>query len=168
MRSGSSVPDGRQPPRARDHPGADDQSVEPAPAADADVCDGALDADLQRLHTLDPASVLALVGRWILRFRRHGNQRFRLASAHPVQFQMEHVVAQNPAGGEFIEERDDGPRGAHQQRSAGVAVESDSAKHRALHLPGGGLLRRPAAQIIALLHAALDTTADTQRPLAAA
>ena len=96
MRSGSSVPDGRQPPRARDHPGADDQSVEPAPAADADVCDGALDADLQRLHTLDPASVLALVGRWILRFRRHGNQRFRLASAHPVQFQMEHVVAQNP------------------------------------------------------------------------
>ena len=96
MRFKSAVPDGGQPPRAGDDPGADDESVEPTPAADADVRDGALDAHLQSLHAVGPASVLALAGRRIVRFGRHGNQRVAMASAHPVDFQMEHVLAQNP------------------------------------------------------------------------
>ena len=74
MRFGSSVPGGREPPGAGYDPAADDQSVEPAASADADGCDGALDADLQPLHAVGPPSVLALVGGWKLRFRCHGDQ----------------------------------------------------------------------------------------------
>ena len=71
-------------------------------------------------------------------------------------------------GREFVEERNDGARRPHQQRLDVDPAEPDRPEHRALHLPAGSVVRRPAAQAVTALDAAFDAAADAHPTITAA